>query len=149
MTKLIRENFEFAGETFSLGEEVIVTHKEPGHLDGGRNYLGVIEYISPESKTVLNELNTDIKLDSQKYMMSLRYIKKIEKVTEENRKLFYEKENERKKKLNTKCKEIKIFLKEAEDKNEYVITCEEEKVGIGDTLQEAIENFDKNKNNKQ
>lgn len=143
MEKLNRENFEFAGETFSLGEEVIVTHREPGYLDGVRNYLGVIEYISPESKTVLNELSTNIKLDSRKHMMDLRYIEKIEKVTEEKRKLFYEKENERKKKLNTKYKKIEILLKEIDGDNEYIVTCDGETIGSGNTLQEAITNFDK------
>ena len=143
MEKINREKFEFAGETFSLGEEVIVTHREPGYLDGVRNYLGLIEYISPESKTVLNKLSTNIKLDSRKHMMDLRYIEKIEKATEEKRKLFYEKENERKQKLDTKYKKIEIFLKETDDDNEYIVTCDGETIASGNTLQEAITNFDK------
>lgn len=142
MNKLNRENFEFDGITYSLGEEVIITHKEPGYPDGVRNYLGVIEYISPETKMLQNGLNTNIKLDSRKHTMGLKYIQKIEKVTEENRKLFYEKENDRKQKLNTKYKKIEIFLKETDDDNEYIVTCDGETIASGDTLQEVIINFD-------
>lgn len=142
MEKLQRKSFEFDGIIFSLGEEVIITRREPGYPGGVRNYLGVIEYISHESKTLLNGLSTSIKLDSQKYEMDLKYIEKIEKVDEENRELFYEKEYERKQKLNTKCKKIEIFLKETDDDNEYIVTCDGETIASGDTLQEVIINFD-------
>lgn len=142
MENLKTESFEFDGITYSLGEEVIITHKEPGYPDGVRNYLGVIEYISPETKMLQNGLNTNIKLDSRKHTMGLKYIQKIEKVTEENRKLFYEKENDRKQKLNTKYKKIEIFLKETDNDNEYIVTCDGETIASGDTLQEVIINFD-------
>lgn len=149
MDKLKRDSFEFDGEIFGLGEEVIISHKSPGYPDGIRKYIGVIEYISPEMKT-LDGLRTDIKLDSCKQMMELKYIEKIEKVTEENRILFYEEENGRKKRINSDYKRVEIFKKEVDGESEYIITCDGEKMGSGDTLQEAIVNFDRStKNNQQ
>jgi len=142
MDKLKRDNFEFGGENFCLGEEVIISHRSPGYPNGIRKYMGVIEYISPETKT-LDGLRTDIKLDSCKQMMGLKYIEKIEKATNENKEKFYKSEEELKKKLNTKYKKVEIFLKEVDDESEYVITCDNKKMGSGDTLQEAIANFDK------
>ena len=79
-------------------------------------------------------------------MIGLKRVEKIERVTDEKRELFYKKENERRKILNTKYKKIEIFLKEAEDKDKYVVTCEGEEIASGNTLQEVIENYDRIKN---
>lgn len=142
MERSERKYFEFAGETFNLGEEIILTHKSHGYPNNTKDFLGVIEYISPEIETKLSGLDTYIKLDSWKHMIGLRRVEKIERVTDEKRELFYEKENERRKILNTEYKKIEIFLKVAEDKDEYVVTCEGKEVASGNTLQESITNFD-------
>lgn len=144
MDKLKRDSFEFDWEVYSLGEEVIISHRSPGYPDGIRKYMGVIEYISPETK-ILDDIRTDIKLDSCKQMMGLKYIKKIEKATEKNRILFYEAEKEQEKRRTTNYRKVEIFLKEVYGygESEYVITCDGEKMGSGNTLQEAIENFDR------